>query len=157
MTKKNFFHYYNKLSGAEGYIIFFRYNGNIYKIAVKHIAPRWTHEERESKKNGGHQKWKMYINKAEKRKLIEKAELVMTSAEFKALPYRNNGHKCEYFLHQAYNLGEYTPDRVRFDKCGDVRINGIEYQVKFENASLCNVNTLHNAQRDARLARKAKN
>lgn len=154
MTKKNFFHYYNKLSGADAYLIFFQYNGNIYMMEAKHIAPRWTHEERESKKNGGHQKWKMYISKAEKQKLIAKAQIVMTVKEFNAIPYSNKGHRCEAFLHELYNLGTYTPDRVRFDKCGDVRINGVEYQVKFENASLCNVNTLHHAQADARKARK---
>ena len=79
----------------------------------------------------------------------------MTIEEFETIPYKNKGHKCEYWLHKAYNLGEYKTDSIRFDKCGDVRINGIEYQVKFENASLTNVNILHKAQKDARKAKKA--
>jgi hypothetical protein len=58
-----------------------------------------------------------------------------------------------FILHKVCNLGNYKPDRVRFDYCGDVEINGIQYQVKFENATLTNINTLHNAQKDARVKR----
>jgi hypothetical protein len=52
-------------------------------------------------------------------------------------------------------LGEYTPDHIRFDECGDVEINGVQYQVKFQNASLTNVVVLHKAQAKAREKRKA--
>lgn len=156
MTKGNFFRYYNRLTGADRTLVFFEYKGFIYIHNCKHIAPRWTHEERESTKNGGHQKFKMYLSIAEKAKLVKKGAVpVMTAEEFEAIPYKNKGHKCEYYLHMACNLGTYKPDRVRFDKCGDVRINGIEYQVKFENASLTNVEVLHKAQRDAREGKRA--
>lgn len=156
MTKGNFFKYYNKLTGADKTLVFFERKGIIYIWECKHIAPRWAREEHESSKNGGWQKFKMSINVAEKDKLIKKGAIaVMTTEEFNKIPYENKGHKCEYWLHKVCNLGTYTTDRVRFDKCGDVNINGIEYQVKFENASLTNVNTLHNAQKDARMKRVA--
>lgn len=155
MTKGNFFRYYNKLIGADYYLVFFIYNGLVYIHTCKHLAPRWCKEGRESKSKGGYQKWRMYISASEKAKLMKNSIPVMTVEEFNKLPYSNNkGHRCEYWLHKVCNLGEYTPDRERFDKCGDVTINGIRYQVKFQNASLTNVNTLHNAQADARKARK---
>lgn len=154
MTKKNFFRYYNRLTGADRTFIFFERKGMIYLYECKHIAPRWAYDEFESAKNGGHQKFRMHINISEKDKLIAKgATPVMTSEEFAAIPYANKGYRCEYYLHQAYDLGEYKPDRVRFDKAGDVEINGIQYQVKFENASLTNVVVLHKAQKAARLNR----
>lgn len=155
MTKGNFLRYYNKLTGADNTLVFFERKGLIYIHTCKHIAPRWVHMERESMKNGGWEKFKMYLSAEEKDKLIKKGAVpVMTSAEFASIPYSNKGHKCEYWLHKACNLGTYAPDRVRFDKCGDVRINGVEYQVKFENASLTNVNVLHKAQTAARKAKK---
>lgn len=155
MTKKNFFHYYNKLTGADETLVFFERKGYIYIYRCKHIAPRWCKEGRESKSKGGAQKWRMYITVSERDKLIAKgATKVMTVAEFKEIPHKNKGHKCEYFLHKACGLGEYTPDKVRFDVCGDVEINGIQYQVKFQNASLTNVDVLHKAQANARKARK---
>lgn len=160
MTKGNFFRYYNKLAGCHAYLIFFQYGKEIYMAECDRIAQRWCHESREShRKNkageivgGGEQKWAMRLNKTHKEQLIRKgAKVVFTVEEFEQMPYPNNkGHKCEWWLHQQFNLGEYIPDHERFDKCGDVCINGVEYQVKFENASLTNVKVLRNAQDDAR-------
>ena len=150
MTKGNFFRYYNRLTGADRTLVFFEYKSNIYIHECHHIAPRWAHEEFESSKNGGHQKFKMYISATEKVKLVPKSTMVMTLAEFNAIPYANKGHKCEAWLYKACNLGEYTPDHKRFDECGDVEIDGIQYQVKFQNASLTNVVVLHKAQKKAR-------
>lgn len=157
MTKSNFFYYYNKLSGADGTILFFERKGIIYRWDCKHIAPRWTVENRESTRHGGWQKYKMYLKVSEKEKLIKKGAIpVMTLAEFEALPYKNKGCKCEYWLHEVYNLGEYKPDNIPFDACGDVEIDGIQYQVKFENASITNVHVIHEAQKRAREAKKRK-
>ena len=151
MTKGNFFRYYNKLAGCHKYLIFFRYKGDVYMAESDKIMPRWCVETRTSSKRGADQTFRMSMNLKHKEELIRKgANKLFTVAEFEEMPYANRGHKCEWWLHKMYDLGEYTPDRERFDKCGDVCINGIEYQVKFENASLTTVKTLHNAQRDAR-------
>ena len=163
MTKGNFFRYYNKLNGADKYIIFFEYGPQVYKAIVSHIAPRWCNESRESyrynkngERKGGEQKWSMYLNNKEKELLIRKgAEPVFTVAELNTMfpETKNKGRKCEKWLHEVYNLGEHRNDIDRFDKGGDVCIDGVEYQVKFQNASLTNVRAIRNAQ-DAR--RKAK-
>lgn len=151
MTKKNFFRYYNKLTGADRTLVFFIHNHIVYLWECHHIAPRWTREARESKSKGGAQKFRMYITAKEKKNLIKKGAIpVMTETEFKAIPVKNKGNKCEMWLHKVCGLGEYTPDHVRFDKSGDVKINGIEYQVKFQNATLTNVDVLHKAQKEAR-------
>lgn len=156
MTKGNFFRYYNKLTGADRTLVFFERKGMIYLWECKHIAPRWASEAYEATSKGGGQKFRMYIPVGEKDRLIKKGAIaVMTSEKFSTIPYANKGYRCECWLHEVCNLGEYAPDKERFDKCGDVRINGIEYQVKFENASLTTVSTLHNAQKDARMKRVA--
>lgn len=156
MTMKNFLHYYHDLNGAQSNYFFFNYKKEIYYYEQARVSPRWVKEGKESSKKGGHQKFRIYISVPERAKLVKKGAIkIMTAEEFKAIPYKNNGHKCEYWLHQTFNLGEYKPDHERFDKCGDVCINGIEYQVKFQNASLTNVYVLHKAQADARERRKA--
>lgn len=165
MTKGNFFKYYNKLSGSHKYLIFFEYDENIYCAITDKIAPRWCIESRESYRHnkngtvaGGEQKWQMQMRKKHKEELVKKgAEVAMTSEEFAELGKvkANKGRRCEYWLHEKYNLGEHTDDTVRFDKGGDVCIDGIEYQVKFQNASLCNVRTLRNAQESARKNKKS--
>lgn len=160
MTKGNFFRYYNKLSGCHKYLIFFEYNGNIFCAVTNSIAPRWCIEARESyrykkdgSRGGGEQKWIMSMKKEHKEELIKKgAEIAMTKAEFEELGnvYSNKGRRCELWLHERYNLGKHTNDTVRFDKGGDVCIDGVEYQVKFQNASLTNVRAIRNAQDSAR-------
>ena len=162
MTKGNFFRYYNKLSGCHKYLIFFEYNNNIYCAVTESIAPRWCIEARESYRRskktgeiigGGEQKWIMSMKKKHKEELIKKgAEIAMTKEEFEELGnvYSNKGRRCELWLHEKYNLGKHENDTVRFDKGGDVCINGVEYQVKFQNASLTNVRAIRNAQDSAR-------
>lgn len=150
MTKGNFFRYYNRLTGADRTLVFFHHKGNIYIHECHHIAPRWTVEAYESTSKGGYLKYRMRMTAEEKAKLALKSCMVMTWEEFMAIPQSNKGHKCEYWLHKVCNLGEYAPDKEPFDKCGDVTINGIQYQVKFENATLTNINALHNAQLRAR-------
>ena len=150
MTKGNFLKYYNKLSGADKTLLFFERNEKIYLWECKHLAPRWIKEGVESSSKGGHQKFKMYLSKKEKDMLIKKGAIeVMTTEEFESIPYSNKGMKCEKWLHDKTNQS-YTPNNKRFDKGGDICINGIEYQIKFENASLTNVVVLHKAQKDKR-------
>lgn len=151
MTKANFFHYYNKLSGCDAYLIFFKYKKNIYVHKCSHIAPRWTVKRYESSSKGGWMKYRMELNNTHKKQLLAKSTLVMTEKEFNSMPYSNDGHKCEYWLHNITNQpGEYKRDVERFDKRGDITIDGIKYQVKFENATLTNVNAIHNAQWEKR-------
>lgn len=151
MTKSNFLRYYNKLTGADRTLVFFEKKGVVYIWNCKHVAPRWVKEAFESTSKGGAQKFRMYLSAKEKEKLIKKgATPIMSKEAFESIPCHNQGHKCEYWLHQVCNLGVYKSDNKRFDKCGDVCINGIEYQVKFQNATLTNVDVLHKAQKDTR-------
>ena len=151
MTKGNFFRYYNKLSGCDRYLIFFDYKKDIYMAECEKILPRWCVEGYTSSSRGHDQQFRMSMKNEHKEQLIRKGAIkVFTRKEFEQMPYTNRGHKCEWWLHETYSLGEYNPDTVRFDKCGDVCINGVQYQVKYQNAGLTTVKTLRNAQKTAR-------
>lgn len=162
MTKGNFFRYYNKLAGCHSYLIFFEYKKMIYMAKCDRIAQKWCYESRESyrynkngERKGGEQKWAMRLSQKHKEELIRKgAVVVFTAKELETMPASNKGRRCEWWLHQEYNLGEYHEDTDRFDKCGDVEIDGIQYQVKFENASLTNVRAIRRAQDSARAKKK---
>ena len=154
MTVTSYLRSYNALSASESTLIFFEYKGLVYIHNRKHVAPRWVNKDRESSSHGCGEKFRIYISQNERARLVKSSTPVMTIDEFDAIPYANKGHKCEYWLHKACNLGEYAPDHVRFDKAGDVCINGIKYQIKFQNASMTSVEVLHKAQRDARAKRQ---
>lgn len=158
MTKSNFFRYYNRYSGSDRYALVFSYNGNMYIADVPHIKPSWTVEAHESSSKGGYQKWRISSKVLPKCKLVKDALYMMPKAEFEAAAAEFSGTRgdyCEYWI--CTNLGA-TPSsskrNERFDKCGDVTYNGLQYQVKLENASLTNVHVIHNIQRERRLAKK---
>ena len=82
MTKENFLRYYNKLTGADKTLIFFQFNNMIYLYECEHIAPRWVEKRFESSSKGGWEKYRMYINISEKKKLVKKSTVIMSVEEF---------------------------------------------------------------------------
>lgn len=157
MTAKNFFRYYNRLNGADRYFLIFHYAKYVWIVDVLHIALSWCVESRESSKRGNIQKWKIRAASLPKEKLVKKAVRMMTIREFNQLTKgKNKGDFCEAWLCENFGCVPSTSNKsARFDKCGDVVRDGIQYQVKYQNASLTNVKSLHNAQADARAKRKA--
>lgn len=160
MTTDNFFRYYNRYSGADRYFLVFTFKKQVYLADVRHLSRTWCAVEHESTQNGGWQKWKLQPGRLPKEQLVKKAVRLMSVEEFETqrkASRKNKGYFCEMWLCENYGC---TPasdkPSTRFDECGDVVYNGLQYQVKYENASLTNVNTLHNVQRDKRAVKKFK-
>lgn len=144
MDKKEFFENYNRLTGAEETYLFFIYKNDLYLHTCKHINEDWARTDRDSKKNGGGLKYRMRLKVATKKELLEDTNTrkVMTKAEFLELPVKNKGDKCELYLEMLNGNNDFKHNSVRFDKGGDVEIDGKQVQVKFENASITSVATL---------------
>lgn len=167
MKKETMIRQYRRFSGADGYVIGFRYRKNVYIIIVDKLMPRWLIEAYES---GSHApKLQMSLKADHKRQLINKgAELLMTekafeeelikwNAERKANGQKtvNRGHLLERLVNERMGTVDYRVDTEKFSKCGDVRTaDGRELQVKFENAQIVAVKTLHNLQKEAREEKK---
>lgn len=167
MTKGNFFRYYRVLSGADRYLIIFRFDGYIWAIDVEHIKPSWTIAKRESggKANPELQKYALSAAHLPKKSFTKSAICLMTEEELEVGAKNRQIARGDKQINRGYFLEDWlcanmgaTPcssnQHERFDKCGDIWMNGKQYQVKFENASLTNVRAIHNAQADARAARK---
>ena len=43
-------------------------------------------------------------------------------------------------------------DSIRFDKGGDININGVEYQIKFDGAQIVEFRTLNKIQKERKSA-----
>ena len=158
MKIENFFRYYNRLSAADRYYLIFKYKRYVWLIDIPHICSTWCEESKESGSKGYYQKWRICASKLPKDRLVKKAICMMSIKEFEAAVKEysgNRGDYCEKWLCENFGcVPSSTKHNARFDECGDVTKNGLQYQVKFQNASLTNVNVLHKAQADAR-ARKA--
>lgn len=109
--------------------------------------------EKSSSKKGGHEKLQFRLNNALKEQLIRKgAEKIGTDADLLEIK-GNKGNKGVSFERMVYRMNGQEPrpkDSVRFDKGGDININGIEYQVKLDGAQIVEFRTLNKIQKEMR-------
>lgn len=160
VTKRWFVREYNRLSGADEYWWFFELEGNVYCYKCKHLPYNRIMMGFESSSKGGHYKAKLGISKTFFKELIvkNKASYFCTMKELQKVEVKknqNNGHRCEKILAETFPQKNWIlGGNERFDKGGDLIIDGKQIQVKFGAASLTNINTLHNAQKEARKNKK---
>lgn len=150
MTIGNALRYYRKFSGANAYIIGFVYKHKLYIAVVEEIMPRQVKVMRASTKNGGYLKLQMNMTVKNKEQLIRKgAQCLMNEEETARFLEENSGFCGVAFERLVYELNGQTPrekENVGFWVCGDINIDGIEYQVKWENAQIVNFQTLRELQ-----------
>ena len=151
MKKATAIRNYRRFTGAEEYIVGFIYKHNLYAIQVAELMPRWMVMKAESSRHA--EKLQMSLKAKHKRELINKgAELICTEEEFLQMnDLRNKGFTFERLVFDLNGQGaEWSRDNVRFDKCGDININGVEIQIKFENAQIVTVPTIKKLQKEYR-------
>jgi hypothetical protein len=144
MTKGNAIRYYRKYSGAHGYIIGFSYKKKNYMIRIEgDIMPRFLKMGKQSSKKGGNEKLDLYLNNELKEELIRKGAIEIDYEIHKG----NNGGEFEKWVQNYYGVPARDWDDTGFWQCGDLTIDGKEYQVKFEGAQFVTVVTLHGLQK----------
>ena len=142
---------YHKLSASHIYFFGFEFNGAVYAYTSKNLPRKVLRTEKASSKNGGFRQVKFRPTKFWKMDMIlsGKAVKVADMADFMALAPKNKGCKFEMWVTETYTSEKWVKDSVRFDKAGDVVINGENVQVKFEGAEVINERSLRNAYYDA--------
>lgn len=151
MKKETAIKNYRKYSGADEYIIGFIHGHILYSIQVEKLMPRWMTMKEESK--GHAEKLQMNLKSKHKQELIKKGACpICTEKEFLQMNDLNNkGFTFERLIFEMNGKGsEWSRDNVRFDKCGDININGVEVQIKFENAQIVTVPTIKKIQKEHR-------
>ena len=155
MKKENAIRYYRKFSRADAYILGFVYKHDLYCIIVDEIMPRFMRVEKSSSKKGGHEKLQFRLNNALKEQLIRKgAEKIGTETDLLEIA----GNKGVSFERMVYRMNGQEPrpkDSVRFDKGGDININGIEYQIKLDGAQIVEFKTLNKIQKERKVLDKS--
>lgn len=145
MKKENAIRYYRKFSGADAYIIGFEYKKEVYVSVIDEIMPRFTAIERASTSKGGGEKLQLRLKNEHMEQLIRKGA---KKVDYKIVKGRNGRAFEAWIYEQVGRADEYRgDDQVGFWVCGDININGIEYQVKFNGAQIVTFDTLHNLQK----------
>ena len=152
MKKENAISYYRKFSVADAYILGFVYKHDLYCITVDEIMLIFMKVEKSSSKKGGHEKLQLRLNNKHMEQLIRKgAEKIGTEDDLLEIP-KNKGVSFERMIYRMNNQEPREKDSIRFDKGGDININGVEYQVKLNGAQIVEFRTLNKIQKERKSA-----
>ena len=145
MNKANVIRDYHKLSAAGYYILGFELDGYIYAVKQKRIYSKYLKPDRESTKNGGADILRLTLTKKQKKILVKKLLPIATIEEMENA--KNRGEWFEKLIYAIYKQ-DYRKDTTRFDKRGDIEINGEQVQIKFERATVANERTIKKIKRE---------
>ena len=123
---------YERFTKAEGYIIGFPVGDMVYGAKLDKIPRRYTRVQKECSKMGG--TYGLYINVKSKKaqaELMKNAFPVCTLAELEDGTY-NKGVMFEKSVYEYFGQTFRGKDSVRFYQSGDITIDGVEIQVKYE-------------------------
>lgn len=134
---------YRATSAAMAYIVGFALNNILYRIVLDELPDEILHPDHESTKNGGHYKIKMHCTNTIKARWIENgAEEIGTVEMLDGV--KNKGNWFEKL--ETERVGQvWVKDSIPYYVQGDLSVNGIEYQIKWENASLTNESVIRKA------------
>ena len=142
MTKGNAIRYYRKFSGADAYVIGFVYKKKCYMAIVEEIMPRFIRVEKSSSKKGSKEKLQLRLTNEHMEQLIRKGAIEIDYE----VTNGNNGRNFEMWVQNYFGQTAREWDNDGFWVGGDVNVDGIEYQIKFNGAQIVTFDTLHNLQ-----------
>ena len=163
MTKGNAIRYYRKYTGTDRYFIGFQRKGFLWVADESELMPRWLTIR---KPTGNHkEKLQMDLKAKHKDQLIKKgAKPVMTSEEFEEMAkamakgQTNKGWTLEKIIFDMFEQSEdWDRDNTSFEDCGDINIDGVEYQIKYENAQIVVIQTLRDIQKRKKMEKRITN
>jgi hypothetical protein len=134
---------YRTKSAAHVYALGFLYEHRLYavKLSFEELA-RFFKLDRASSKRGGFAKIRIKLTAKDRAELSATAELLGAEDLLTADPHYNKGENFERELTERWTAETWVKDSVPFWVAGDIRVDGVEIQVKLDGAELTNERTL---------------
>ena len=133
MTKQAMWNNYKAISGAHTYILGFELNKELYMVTRKQVGQFLSYEQASRGQGMG---LRLRMKKADKVRLAKKGICLGS---------------IERLVHEHFGQ-TWEKDNKPFTKCGDIQVNGVEIQIKFDGATFTNEKTL---ARQKKLAKRA--
>ena len=135
--KNTILSFYNKTAYAHLYIMGFRMNGNIYFVIVKaQMLDHLTKLDKASRGAGYSLRFKP--TKAQKNLMMSFGAQVLCSEKFfdelVEMSKYNRGEVFEKLITEYFGQ-TWVKDNVPYTEAGDIEVNGVAYQIKFEKAT----------------------
>ena len=135
--KRTLIQFYNKHAFTHNYILGFRMNGNIYFVIVDAKELDFVTKLDKASRGAGYS-LRFKPNKAQKNYLMSLGAEVLCSEEFfdelKTMSKYNFGELFEKLVTEM-NGQTWVKDNVPFTVDGDLTVDGVAYQLKFEKAT----------------------
>lgn len=138
MNKIEMLKHYEKFNKAQKYIIGFSHKGMIYMQMVDHLNADMITLETASRNQG--QSLRFRPKAKDKAEMLLKA-ICLGSMDLVLDSKYNRGEMFEKVVTEYYGQ-HWVKDCVPFHKAGDINVNGIEIQIKFEKAALATSKTI---------------
>ena len=136
---------YERVAYTNNYILGFEYKGAIYAIECDRMVVSYLTLDKASRGAGYSLRFKPTIAQ-KKAMLADGAYMVCSSEYFGGLITETKYNRGEIFekIITERNGQEWMKDNVPFTKAGDLIVDEISYQIKFEKATYCNEKSLAN-------------
>lgn len=135
--KRTLIQFYNKHAFTHNYILGFRMNGNIYYVIVDAKELDFVTKLDKASRGAGYS-LRFKPNKAQKNYLMSLGAEVLCSEKFfdelKTMSKYNFGELFEKLVTEM-NGQTWVKDNVPFTEDGDLTVDGVAYQLKFEKAT----------------------
>ena len=135
--KNTILSFYNKTAYAHLYIMGFRMNGNIYFVIVKaQMLDHLTKLDKASRGAGYSLRFKP--TKAQKNLMMSLDAKVLCSEKFfdelVEMSKYNRGEVFEKLITEYFGQ-TWVKDNIPYTEAGDIEVDGVAYQIKFEKAT----------------------
>lgn len=139
---------YNAVAFTHEYIWGFEYKGNIYMALTDSTAMPFVCTLDKASRGAGYA-LRFCPNAQQKLALMPNAELLCSKKFFEETVAASKYNKGEIFEKMVTeHFGQvWEKDNVPFTEDGDITVEGIAYQIKFQKATFCNEKSIANLER----------
>lgn len=145
MTREEMIKTYEIYSKADAYQFGFEYRGNLYSYPTNDLNTITSalKLDRTSAKRGGYGKIRVRFSERMKVALIENKKAIKLGS-VNVLNYADKWNKGEHFEHYIHDINgqHYEKDHIPFYVMGDIELNGLQVQLKYDGATLVEEPTL---------------
>ena len=136
---------YNTAAAAHTYALGFVYGHKLYVVKLSFAElSLYFKLDRASSKKGGMLKIRIRMTATQKAELSLRAEELGAEDLLEKDSKHNKGENFERELTERWTAEEWVKDSIPFTVAGDIRVDGIEIQVKLDGAELTNEKALKN-------------
>jgi hypothetical protein len=143
MTMTEMMNAYNARSASHTYALGFVEAHNLYAVKLNfEELSRFFKLDRASTKKGGFAKIRIKLTAKDRAELSATAELIGAEDLLTKDSAHNKGENFERELTERWTSEIWEKDSIPFWVAGDLRVDGVEIQVKLDGAELTNERTL---------------